>query len=113
MNHTEGRSNIGVTPLYWACRTGQTDTALLLLCVGANVNTLSKRSDGEQASPLYWAAKNGMNMVVREMLDMDTDISTVTVKDCANDDIRQLIRGKIAEAINQGKHIIQMVPCAK
>ena len=103
--HTEGRSNTGVTPLYWACRTGQTDSALLLLQAGASVNNLAMRSDGEQASPLYWAAKNGLNKVVQKLLDMGADVSTVEVKDCANDETGEMIKSKIGERDCMGKNI--------
>ena len=32
-----------VTPLYWACATGQEESALLLIRAGANVNALNTR----------------------------------------------------------------------
>ena len=99
VNHSEGRNNIGVTPLYWACKTGQDDTALLLLGVGASVNNLTKRTDGNQTSPLFWAAKNVMNKVVGKLLDLNVDITTVAVMDGANDKIKDMIRQKMAAPI--------------
>merc|ERR1712142_316150 len=62
--HNDDRADTDVTALYWACRTGQSSTALLLLESGAPVNILSRRSDGRKTSPLFWATKYGMNRVV-------------------------------------------------
>ena len=92
-----------VTALYWACKTGQTDSALLLLQVGAPVNNLATRSDGEQSSPLFWAAKNGLNKVVKKLLEMGADVCMVDLKDCANDEIGDMVKEKIAERDRQGK----------
>ena len=79
VNHSEGRNNIGVTPLYWACKTGQDDTALLLLGVGASVNNVTKRTDGSQTSPLFWAAKNGMNKVVGKLLNLNVCMPIISI----------------------------------
>ena len=101
--HTDGRSNNDVTPLYWACRTGQSETALLLLQAGAPVNKTSTRSDGERAAPLFWAVKNGLNKVVKRLLEAGADVCSVELKDCANDEIAKIIKEKIAERDLHGK----------
>ena len=63
----------GVTPLYWACATGQTKAAILLINAGANVNALNTRNDGEMLSSLYRAAKLGYAQVVKALLDNGAD----------------------------------------
>ena len=72
--HFDNKENEEVTALYWACRTAQSKTALLLLNSGARVGRLSKRSDGQYASALFWAANNGMNRVVKRLLELGQDI---------------------------------------
>ena len=69
----EGVSRTGVTPLYWACATGQNQTALLLINAGADVNALSTRNDGEQLSSLYRAIKLGHTEVVKALLEKIAD----------------------------------------
>ena len=69
----DGFTRRGVTPLYWACTTGQEDSALLLIKAGADVNAPSTSSDGEQLSSLYRAAKMGQEMVVRALLARGAD----------------------------------------
>ena len=108
--HNEGRSNEDVTPLYWSCRTAQSETALLLLQSGASVKILATRSIGEPASPLFWAVNNGMSKVVEKLLEAGADVHTVELKDCANDVIAGMIKKKIAERDKIGKKIIHEIP---
>ena len=69
----DGLTRRGVTPLYWACTTGQEDSAMLLIKAGADVNALNTRSDEEQLSSLYRAAKMGQEQVVRALLARGAD----------------------------------------
>ena len=102
VNHSEGRSHTGVTPLYWACKTSQKNNALLFIKAGANVNAHVINTDGKIVSPLYEAARHGMNKVVKKILEKEVDLNTVKVKDCSNDYIKQLVREKIVQKHLQG-----------
>ena len=104
--HDEGRRNENVTALYWSCKTAQSESTLLLLQSSAPVNTPATRSNGEQAYPLFWAVTNGMDKVVKKLLEAGADVSTIKLKDCANDEIAGMIKRKIAESDKRGKNII-------
>ena len=82
VNHSEGRSHTGVTPLYWACKTSQKNNALLFIKAGANVNAHVINTDGKIVSPpLYEAARHGMNKVVKKMLEKEVDRVETEIKE--------------------------------
>ena len=94
-----------VTALYWSCKTVQSDTALRLIQSGAPVNNPATRSIGEPASPLFWAATNGMDKVVEKLLEAGVDVTTIKLKDCANDETAGMISRKMTEKDIRGKNI--------
>ena len=65
----DGARFSGVTPLYWACAINQTETALLLIKAGADVNALVTTNEGEQISPLNRATKLANEVLTRALLD--------------------------------------------
>jgi ankyrin repeat protein len=81
VKYSKHASDQGVTALYWAIFTYQTNTALLLLRNGALVNTVVTTASldqgaGEQlVTPLYWAAAHGLSSVVAELLDKGASVT--------------------------------------
>ena len=57
--------------LHWACRNGQTDTALELIDRGAEVS--AKNNDGD--TPLHCACRNGHTEIVQILIARGADIS--------------------------------------
>ena len=58
-----------MTPLYLACESNFTNSALLLLSQGADPNIVPRRNDGSVvSSPLYMAAYYNNTAVCRSLL---------------------------------------------
>ena len=58
-----------MTPLYLACYHNATNSALLLLSLGADPNIVPRRRDGSVvSSPLCWAAHHNNTAVCRSLL---------------------------------------------
>ena len=102
----DGAWRTGVTPLYWACATGQTEAAIQLINAGADVNALNTRGDGEKLSSLYRAAKLGNDQVVKALLDNGADHKigdACPLKYAKNENIRNIIIESVEDGSMQNQ----------
>lgn len=59
------------TPLHWAVRAGRTETAILLIKKGADVNARDK----DQSTPLHLAAANGNTGIAKLLTEKGADVN--------------------------------------
>lgn len=70
--HIDAYDNLNRTPLYWACRYGYFNCAVILVDAGANPNTKSKGY--WTITPLYAAACKRNFNVMQKFIDAGADI---------------------------------------